>query len=387
MRDLVRESWTRSIKSGIDPENALATIHLAPDSLEAIREAHPLAVAMPVVRRLLVDSAAEAGLLVAVSDAAGQLLWVEGSPRMRTRAEDIHFVPGADWSEASAGTNAPGTSLELDRPVQIHGPEHLSRIVMPWSCTAVPIHDPENGSVLGMLDLTGGPDAVGVQSLALVRATVAAAEAEMRLQRIAPPATPSAQPSAGRLSVLGKLGATLRFGATTTQLSIRHSEILVLLTQSTTGLSAAELTVALSDEEQAEVTIRAELSRLRSAIRPLELQSRPYRLPASLRTDIADVKAHLRAGRLRQAVSAYPGPVLPQSIAPGVEDLRLELHTLVRTSLLASRDADAVMAFADTAHGRDDYEMWTHALHVLHADSPRRTAAQARLKFLDQTLG
>jgi hypothetical protein len=33
---------------------------------------HPLAAAMPLIRRLLVDRAAEAGLLVAVTDAAGQ---------------------------------------------------------------------------------------------------------------------------------------------------------------------------------------------------------------------------------------------------------------------------------------------------------------------------
>ena len=51
----------------------------------------------------------------------------------------MHFVPGADWSEESAGTNAPGTALALGRPVQIFGPEHLLRPV-----TAV--------------ELLGGPD-------------------------------------------------------------------------------------------------------------------------------------------------------------------------------------------------------------------------------------
>ena len=113
---------------------------------------------MPVIRRLLVESAADAGLLVAVSDAVGQLLWVEGSPSMRSRAEAMHFVPGADWSEISAGTNAPGTSLALDRPVQIFGAEHLARQVAPWSCSAAPIHDPDTGAVLGVLDLTGGAE-------------------------------------------------------------------------------------------------------------------------------------------------------------------------------------------------------------------------------------
>jgi transcriptional regulator of acetoin/glycerol metabolism len=94
--------------------------------LAEIRSSHPLASVMPVIRRLLVDSAAEAGLLVAVSDAAGRLLWVEGSPDLRSRAEAMNFLPGADWSEGVAGTNAPGTALALDLPVQFLGPEHLS---------------------------------------------------------------------------------------------------------------------------------------------------------------------------------------------------------------------------------------------------------------------
>src|SRR3982751_2093326 len=102
LRRLVLESWQRSVEGGLDPEQALAAIRLDDDALADIRDAHPLAAGMPVIRRLLVESAADEGLLVAVSDAAGQLLWVEGSASLRSRAESMHFVPGADWSEVSA---------------------------------------------------------------------------------------------------------------------------------------------------------------------------------------------------------------------------------------------------------------------------------------------
>ena len=68
----------------------------------------------------------------------------------------MNFVPGADWSERGAGTNAPGTALALDRELQIRGSEHFSRVVQPWSCTAVPVHDPATGALLGAIDLTGG---------------------------------------------------------------------------------------------------------------------------------------------------------------------------------------------------------------------------------------
>ncbi|MDF1704191.1 MAG: GAF domain-containing protein [Aeromicrobium sp.] len=390
LRTLVHDSWQRSLAGGIDPEFSLASIVLDDERLAEIRAAHPLAIAMPVIRELLVESAAEAGHLVAVSDAVGQLLWVEGSHDLRARAEGMHFLPGADWSEASAGTNAPGTALALDKPVQIFGPEHLSRNVTPWSCSAAPIHDPDTGAVLGVLDLTGTAEVATVQSLSLVRATVAAVEAELRIQRLSPPAPSASVSGAGwtmpTLEVLGTRGATFRHGSTLSRLGLRHSELFLLLTERLEGWRAGELAVALSDDEQADVTIRAEISRLRGVLGPVELASRPYRLANAVATDVAAVRDDLSAGHLRRAVAAYRGPVLPESTAPAVVELRDALHLRVRSSLLASDDADAILTFADTAHGRDDFEMWEHALDVLPVSSPRYAQVETHVARLDDAL-
>lgn len=390
LRSLVLESWQRSMEGGLDPEQAVAAIRLDDAALAAIRDAHPLAAGMPVIRRLLVDSAADAGLLVAVSDAAGQLLWVEGNAALRSLAEGMHFLPGADWSEASVGTNAPGTALALDRPVQIFGPEHLARQVTPWSCSAAPIHDPDTGAILGVLDLTGGAEVATPQSLTLVRATVAAVEAELRIERLRPSggvAPTTSGWSAPTLEVLGVHGATLRHGTTTTRLSLRHSELMLLLSQSGDGMTTAELGVALSDDEQAQVTVRAELSRLRSVLGPIELASRPYRLSNVLETDVAAVRDDLAVGRLRRAVARYRGPVLPASTAPAVEQIRDELHMHVRSCLLVSDDADALLSFADTAHGRDDFEVWERVLSILPPSSPRHAQVAAHVARLDVELG
>lgn len=389
LRRVVAESWQRSLAAGLDPEVSLARIGLDDGRLAEIRAAHPLAAAMPVIRRLLVDGLSDAGMLVAVSDAAGQLLWVEGDRQMRTRAEGMHFVPGADWSEQSAGTNAPGTALALDTPVQLFGPEHLARQVTPWSCSAAPIHDVDTGAMLGVLDITGGNDVAAPHTLALVRATVAAVEAELRLERLTPrgPELTAVQWERPRLAVLGGRSATLRFGAQATTFSPRHSEILVLLAESPDGLTAAELAVAISETEQAGVTVRAELSRLRGLLGPLRLDSRPYRLDGDFSTDIADVRADLAGGRLRRAVAHYRGPLLPYSEAPGVVDLREELHAVLRSALISSGDADALLAFADTAHGRDDFEVWAAAMNALPASSPRRPQVAAHLERLDRLFG
>lgn len=406
LRPVVAASWRRSVASGVNPESSVAPIRLDDERLAAIRASHPLASAMPVIRRLLVESAAEAGLLVAVSDAAGQLLWVEGSSKLRGLAESMNFLPGADWSEASAGTNAPGTALAVGAPVQIFGAEHLSRPVTMWSCSAAPIHEPDTGAVLGVLDLTGGAEVVTPQTLTLVRATVAAVEAELRLERLAPsrerrgpgyaprptastPAAPTwaaptwAEPS---LAVLGRRGARLGYESTTSTLSLRHSEILLLLATSDGGLTAGELAVALSREEHSPVTIRAELSRLRTLLGPLRLSSRPYAVLDRLVVDASIVREHVAAGRLRQAVAEYPGPVLPTSNAPAVEQLRDDLHMLLRSALLAGSDPDALLSFADTAHGREDYEVWCTALRALPRSSPRHAQVAAHVARLDAEL-
>lgn len=390
VRDVVRASWQRSLVDGLDPQTDLPRITLDDDVLREVRETHPLAAGLPVIRRLLVESAGDAGLLVAVSDAAGQLLWVEGASSLRSRAEAMHFMPGADWSETSAGTNAPGTALAIDQPVQIFGPEHLGRQVTPWSCSAAPIHDPDTGAILGVLDVTGGLDVASAQGLALVRATAAAVEAELRIARLQPSA-PSVHVTSGwaapRLDVLGVHTATLQVGPLTSRLSLRHSEILLLLSRAPDGLTAAELGVALSDDDQAPVTIRAELSRLRGVLGPLELASRPYRLRGTVRTDVEEVRGRLHDGRLRAAVAAYRGPVLPSSTAPAVEELRDDLHLQLVSALLACDDADALLSFADTAYGHDDLGVWSRALEILPVTSPRYAQVEAHVQKLDAAFG
>ncbi|UYM06748.1 GAF domain-containing protein [Solicola gregarius] len=339
VRPIVLDSWRRSLRHGVDPETPAAPVRLADDALETLRREHPLGAMMPVIRKLLVDSATDAGLLVAVSDNEGRMLWVEGHAGLRSRAEGMHFIEGADWSEAAVGTNAPGTALALDDAVAIFGAEHLARPVTPWSCSAAPIHDPATGGILGVLDVTGGDEVASAQSLSLVRATVAAVESELRfLGLMTEPTGYDAEPVAtSRLETLGLHCATLYDSHRLRRLSLRHSEILVLLADAPDGLTGDELAMALSGREHASVTIRAEMSRLRAVLGSVELASRPYRLESELRTDIHDVRELLDEGDVEAAEAAYRGPVLPQSSAPGVVAVREELAARVGQAQVARR--------------------------------------------------
>ena len=127
VRSVVRDSWRRSLGSGVDPDGSAPPVELLDDDLLAYRAAHPLAPVMPVIRRLLVQDAEADQMIVAVTDAEGRMLWVEGDSRLRSRAAGMHFVEGARWAEDVVGTNAPGTALAVDHAVQIYGSEHFRR--------------------------------------------------------------------------------------------------------------------------------------------------------------------------------------------------------------------------------------------------------------------
>ena len=388
VRSVVRDSWRRSLASGVDPDGGTPPVELVDDELLAHRAAHPLATVLPVIRRLLVEDAEADRMIVAVTDSGGRLLWVEGDARLRSRAAGVNFVEGARWAEEVAGTNAPGTALALDHAVQIYGSEHYRRPVQPWSCSAAPVHDPVSGVLLGAIDVTGGDHVAGPHVLTLVRATVAAVESELRwqhrerLQRGAGGTPPPLRRPATRLEVLGRDRARLTLPAGSVELSLRHSELLLLLAEAAVdgeGRTAAQLAAEVHRGEAAAVTVRAELSRLRRLLGADLVGSRPYRLLGRIDTDLEQVRRLLARGSVGSALDCYPGAVLPASSAPGVAVARERVAALLRSAVLRSRRPELLLRYGQLPAARDDAAVWQACLDALPAGSPRRAAAAAQL--------
>jgi signal transduction histidine kinase len=144
-------------------------------------EVHPLRAVAPLIRSCLGSIADESEHLIVVSDAAGVLLQLDGNTRVRSRAADaMNFAEGALWNEHGAGTNAIGTAMAADHAVQIFATEHFVEVVQAWTCSAAPVHDPETGGLLGVIDLTGLEKTVHPHSLALVMTTARAVEGHLR---------------------------------------------------------------------------------------------------------------------------------------------------------------------------------------------------------------
>jgi hypothetical protein len=353
-RRLVARSWLRVQAQGVDPDRRDPPGPLDASQVEQRRTRSPLLQVLPALRAALTAVAEDARHVMVVTDADGVLLWREGSTRVRHRADALGFTEGARWTEGAVGTNAIGTALAEDAPVQIFSAEHFVRTHHGWTCTACPVHDPRSGELLGVVDVSGPAETVHPTTVALVGTAVKLAEAglwrrhEQRLDALRSVAVPVlasgsgpglvvddhgwvaavrglphvdrvAAPTADGPVVVHGLGLcvpepvpggtgrvlrlTLELDARPPRavvagtnvwlhpLSTRHAEVLLLLARAgRTGMDAAALSTALYGHVGSLVTIRAEVSRLRKAIGGI-LLARPYRLAPEVEVVLPDLAA------------------------------------------------------------------------------------------------
>ena len=370
VRPVIEQSWRRMVGAGLDPDHLHPQRAFAADELADRRDASPLRGCIDVLRRCLGGFAMDAEHVMVVVDATGRILWIEGHPRVRHRADRITFVEGMLWTEASAGTNAIGTALAIDHAVQIFSAEHFLSEQHAWWCSAAPIHDPLSGEVLGVVDLSGPMRTAHPVSLALVAAAAGMAEEALRVRQV----TASARQPELRLSLLGRGRLEARLGdGPALERSMRPAEILALLTLYPDG------------DHGNRVSTRAEMSRLRKLLGPC-VAAKPYRLLADVAADFLAVEERLSRGDLEGALSAYRGPLLPASESPRIEQARDELEGALQRAARAGT-AEQLWAWLQTAAGREDPLAMAEFVHGTEAADPRRPVVVARLSSLERRWG
>lgn len=431
VRRIVSDSWQRSLSALPPTGRDSAQVGLDTDELRRLRTEGPLARALPIVRRLLIEPARDTGLVVAIGDAQGRLLWVEGDHQSLRRTESMGFAVGADWSETAMGTSAPGIVVATGAPASVAQAEHFSPVVREWSCTAVPLVDPHTRALMGVLDITGGDEAVSPLSLPLLTAAAAAIEAELAQPGPDPDTTttvftgvsfgdrpapvdgplPAGLPPAGATApldhtepepaalrpvvrVTGSGAPTVTRDGRERQIGLRHAEILTLLDWHDDGLTGPQLGEMAYEEAPEAATVRVEMHRLRRVLGEatggeVELASRPYRLVGTQgreRAPLTDARAAhdaLTDGDVVTAVRLCRGLVLPSSTAPEIEVIRTALATSLREAVLQFADHDLLWTYLRRQDAQDDQDAWMLALRLLPADDVRRAAAVARLDAID----
>lgn len=213
-RPVIEQSWGRMLRSGVDPDHDFRSGLLSADEVRRRREESPLKDVLPVLREGLLSVADISQHIMVVADADGRVLWREGSSPVLRKADGLGFELGADWREDVVGTNGIGTPAVVRRPVQVFAAEHFVRSHASWTCSGAPITDPRDGTLLGVVDVSGPLETMHPATLTWVNSVAKLAEARLRelhldgLERLRAVAAPVLARLGGRALVVDADGWT-----------------------------------------------------------------------------------------------------------------------------------------------------------------------------------
>ncbi|HMJ36196.1 MAG TPA: GAF domain-containing protein [Baekduia sp.] len=183
------------------------------------------------------------------------------------------------------------------------------------------------------------------------------------------------------LRLLGEEPAEIRLDGAPLRLRPRHVELLTLLTLHRGRVSSEVLCAELYGDGGHPASVRVEMSRLRKLLDGV-IDLEGYHLTCEVDSDLRHVRALLGRSAVREAAAAYPGPLLPESNAPGIERARDELDGWLRQAVITAEDADALWAWVRSPSGDGDLVAWRRLLAALEYTDPRRSLAAARTAAL-----
>jgi sigma-54 dependent transcriptional regulator, acetoin dehydrogenase operon transcriptional activator AcoR len=167
LRSSVAASWQRSRNHQVTVDRARAPL-VAEAELFRHRSKHA---SLRHAARCALDNSrtflSDANSIMILTDPTGLIIDTQGDDRVIDAGRTVHLEHGGRWSEADIGTNAIGAAIVESKPVQIRGIEHFCTKVQRWTCAAVPVHDPTDGELLGVVDISGPASTFNPQSLAL----------------------------------------------------------------------------------------------------------------------------------------------------------------------------------------------------------------------------
>lgn len=185
LRKMIIESWLRSQLAGVSVNRTNAPILIDANHLDNYLFNNTLLLqsSLPILKQYL-SLLDHHNLLLIISDATGVILHTIGDRQIHHRAEALHLIQGASWSEQHCGTNAIGTAIETGSAVQIYANEHYCSNIKHWTCTANVIRDPWSKNILGVLDISGLKETYNQQTLALVSSLTSQIEYQLYSQEI-----------------------------------------------------------------------------------------------------------------------------------------------------------------------------------------------------------
>lgn len=184
IRPEILNSWNRCLNK-VNPFQKKVPVILKGGEYKKIYDKNKemLEISIPVME-FLNQFVKGSGFIIALADNQGYILKVIGDEDILNTVKNINFIPASNWDEQIIGTNAIGTCLVTDKPLQIYAYEHWCICVQVGVCSCAPIHDPDSGKLIGALDMTAADcKKVHPHTLGMVVAAVGSIEAQLAAKR------------------------------------------------------------------------------------------------------------------------------------------------------------------------------------------------------------
>lgn len=167
IRPEIIESWGRCEKMKVDiGEGRGSTISDKELTRRLAEKKELLGIARPVMEDIF-EIIKKTSYSVVLTDENSVLVDIIINKDIEENHENLNFIKGTLWDEKNVGTNAIGTCLAMDKPIQIIGEEHFCISHHRWTCSAAPIHDTK-GRIIGCLDLSGRAEDVHTHTFGIV---------------------------------------------------------------------------------------------------------------------------------------------------------------------------------------------------------------------------
>lgn len=424
---------------GVSPQRAFPADRGGQSGAAARFGGQPIAAHLALISDLLLPASSRTRRLLVVTAPDGEIIWTRGARTMRWRSDRIGMSPGVLRPEAGVGANATGTPARRRGSAVSRFDECFVETRHGWTCVASPVLDPEDGRLLGVIDLCGPHAELGPDTVCLVRTVARLVEREIANDRraadqrvlvellsrpglvsrtaavFAPDgrlvwggadddwaATADREEHLGytlviagerpgssglspiRLRLLGPEPPQVIVDEKTAQLTQRRADLLTLISRAPGGLSADALAEQLYGDLGQPGTVRAEVHRIRRQL-AARLASDPYRFTVPVSSDAGHVAALLEQGEVRRAVHAYTGQLLPRSDCLAIEMARSELHESVRRAAM-SVGGQTLADYCQSGHGEFDLMAWQQLLAGTTPGSVDHATTTARVDSVHRAL-
>lgn len=175
----IKESWKRSKNYHTD---IYQQIILKEDPQNQQKSIEQMAYFIDLARPYMMDLfkiIKDTGFMITLTDKEGYIIDTYISPNIL----DNNKINVLNLSEKRVGTNAMGTCLYLDAPVETWAEENCHTFFHKYTTSAAPIHDPK-GALIGCIGITGFANTFSSHTFGMVIAIADAIENRIRLSTL-----------------------------------------------------------------------------------------------------------------------------------------------------------------------------------------------------------